>query len=104
MHHHIGPVQGVVGIAVTGLDFVFAPLAEARIFQHPLQDHLAPVAAFLAVALEGAGQIDRVPAHLLIQRFKAADLMLQQRAVFGLLVINVLDLFAEVAELFAQRV
>ena len=91
----IGFAQAVVPVPEALLALVFVAAAQARLFEHLLEDQLAPVALNLLVALQRPGEIEGLDADPLIELAQVADLLLQGGPLACIAQVDVVDLFLE---------
>ncbi len=102
-HDHVRYAPLTLGIADCHLGIVLAALVQPRLLEHPLEDHLAPTSLHLAVAFQGAGEVQRLVTHLTVQLLQRADLVQQFDPPLAIPGVDLVDATAELRELFAQR-
>ena len=104
MHDDIGPQQLVIFVPVTTLGFVLDAFAQARPFQHPLQDQLTPVALNFLVAFESTGQIGGFFGNLPVQLLQRFYFAAKRLAIPGFRGVDILNPFAKILQLVTEGV
>ena len=104
VHHHVGPQQLPVAVAVAALGVVFDALAQTGTLQYPLQNQLAPVALNFLVTFESAGQIGSFFGDLPVQLLQGLDLAAQRLAVPGFCRVDIFHPLSEILQLVPERV
>ena len=100
---HVGPQVVARSVLEVVLRVVVHPFDEVRVVENRLQNHLAPVALDLRIALERVGQIGGLGRDAAVQLHQVAQLVLQRAALLGLRRVDLLHPLAELRDVLPER-
>lgn len=100
--HHVGTAVVAFAVLDVELRLVVDAADEARMVEDGFENHLAPVALHLRIALQGVGQICRLGRDAAVELHEVLQLVVQRAALLVLVAVDALDPLAEFGDVLLE--